>query len=178
MKRPKLRIFSTLLVTLLIITSTGLVFGGWYLRQLEDTVKAKFEGQKWRFPSKIFSDSYLLYVGINLRVPDLVEKLRRLGYHDIQAAPKVRGEYRLQPSRGQLDIYLHDFSYPTEPFKGFPVRLSMQGTTVTRIENSFTGEELFSLELEPELITGLYDRVWEERRVVSLSEVPPLVVKA
>ena len=39
-------------------------------------------------------------------------------------------------------------------------------------------EELFSLELEPELITGLYDRVWEERRVVSLSEVPRLIVKA
>ena len=111
-------------------------------------------------------------------MPDFVEKLRRLGYHDIQAAPKVRGEYRLQPSRGLVDIYLHDFSYPTEQFKGFPIRLSMQGTTVTRIENSLTGEELFSLELEPELITGLYDRVWEERRVVSLSEVPPLVVKA
>ena len=54
----------------------------------------------------------------------------------------------------------------------------MQGTTITRIENSTTGEELFSLELEPELITGLYERVWEERRVVSLAEVPPLIVKA
>jgi penicillin-binding protein 1B len=41
-----------------------------------------------------------------------------------------------------------------------------------------TGEEIFSLELEPELITGLYDRVWEERRVVTLGEVPPLIVKA
>ena len=37
---------------------------------------------------------------------------------------------------------------------------------------------MFSLELEPELITGLYERVWEERRVVSLAEVPPLIVKA
>ena len=37
---------------------------------------------------------------------------------------------------------------------------------------------MVSLELEPELITGLYDRVWEERRVVALTEVPPLIVKA
>jgi penicillin-binding protein 1B len=177
LKRPKLRIFSILLISLLIITSSGLVFGSWYLKRLEETVTAKFEGQKWRFPSKIYSDSYLLYIGINLRAEDLSEKLRRLGYRETQSTPKARGEYRFQPSRGILEIYLHDFSYPTEKFKGFPVRVSLQGTTVASIENSATGEELFSFELEPELITGLYERVWEERRVVSLSEVPPLIIK-
>ena len=139
---------------------------------------AKFEGKKWRFPSKIYSDSYLLYVGINLRFEDLSEKLRRLGYRESRGVPRVRGEYRIQSAKGQLDIYLHDFSYPTEQFKGYPVRISMQGASIAKIENIATGEEVFSLELEPELITGLYDRVWEERRVVTLSEVPPLIVKA
>jgi len=178
LKRPKLRIFSILVVSLLIVTSSGIVFGSWYLKRLEETVTAKFEGQKWRFPSKIYSDSYLLYAGINLRSEDLLEKLRRLGYHEGQATPKARGEYHFQPSRGLVEIYLHDFAYPTEQFKGFPVRVSLQGTVISKIENSETGEELFSLELEPELITGLYDRVWEERRVVPLSEIPPIVVKA
>jgi penicillin-binding protein 1B len=176
--QPKLRIFGILLVSVLIISSSGIVFGAWYLKQLENTVTAKFEGQKWRFPSKIYSDSYLLYVGINLRLEDLSEKLRRLGYREAQAVPKARGEYRLQRSRGLVDIYLHDFAYPTEQFKGFPVHLSLQGTVVTKIQNRATGEDMFSLELEPELVTGLYDRVWQERRVVSLSEVPPVIVKA
>ena len=178
MKRPELRIFSVLFISLLIVTSSGLVFGSWYLRRLEETVTAKFEGQKWRFPSKIYSDTYLLYVGINLRSEDLLEKLRRLGYHEAQSPPKARGEYRFQPSRGLMEIYLRDFSYPTEQFKGAPVRISLQGTIITKIENLATGEEMVSLELEPELITGLYDRVWEERRVVALTEVPPLIVKA
>jgi len=178
LKRPKLRIFSILFILLLIVTSSGLVFGSWYLRRLEETVTAKFEGQKWRFPSKIYSDTYLLYVGINLRSEDLLEKLRRLGYHETQSPPKTRGEYRFQPSRGLVEIYLRDFSYPTEQFKGTPVRISLQGTVITKIENLATGEEMVSLELEPELITGLYDRVWEERRVVTLTEVPPLIVKA
>jgi len=178
LKRPKLRIFSILFVSLLIVTSSGIVFGSWYLKRLEETVTAKFEGPKWRFPSKIYSDSYLLYSGINLRSDDLLEKLRRLGYHETQSPPKARGEYHFQPSRGLLDIYLNDFAYPTEQFKGFPVRVSLQGTVITKIENSATGQEVFSLELEPELITGLYDRVWKERRVVPLSEVPPIVVKA
>ena len=37
---------------------------------------------------------------------------------------------------------------------------------------------MFSLELEPELVTGLYERIWQERRLVKLADVPPLLVKA
>jgi penicillin-binding protein 1B len=176
--QPKLRIFSISLIALLLITTTGLVFGGWYLRRLEETVTAKFEGPKWRFPSKIYSDSYLLYVGINLRLDDFWDKLRRLGYHDTQSAPKNKGEYRYQSSTGLVEISLHDFIYPTEPFQGIPIRISLQGGVISRIENMATGQEMFSLELEPELVTGLYERTWQERRVVKLSEVPPLVIKS
>ena len=178
MKGPKLRFFSISLTVLLLITSSGLVFGGWYLKRLEETVAAKFEGKKWPLPSKIYSDSYLLYIGINLQLDDVWEKLRRLGYHRTQAMPKSKGEYRYQKPAGLLEIYLRDFVYPTEPFKGFPVRISLQGAVISKIENGVSGEEMFSLELEPELVTGLYDRIWQERRVVKLSEVPPLLTKA
>jgi penicillin-binding protein 1B len=178
LKKSNLRIFSITLVALLLITSSGLVFGGWYLKRLEETVTAKFEGQKWRFPSKIYSDSYLLYVGINLRLDDLREQLRHLGYHEIQSAVKNKGEYRYQRSKGVLEIDLHDFAYPTEPFKGIPVRIELQGSVINKIQNMATGQEMFSLELEPELVTGLYDRIWQERRVVKLSEVPRLLIKA
>src|SRR5439155_1741319 len=178
LKKSNLRIFSISLVAFLLITSSGLVFGSWYLKSLEKTVTEKFEGQKWRFPSKIYSDSYLLYVGMSLQVGDLWDQFRRLGYREMQSAPRTKGEYRYQRSSGLLDIYLHDFVYPTESFKGVPVRISLQGPVVARIENQATGQEMFSLELEPELVTGLYDRIWQERRVVKLSEVPPLLIKA
>ena len=147
MKGPKLRFFSISLTVLLLITSSGLVFGGWYLKRLEETVAAKFEGKKWPLPSKVYSDSYLLYIGINLQLDDVWEKLRRLGYHRTQAMPKSKGEYRYQKPAGLLEIYLRDFVYPTEPFKGFPVRISLQGTVISKIENGVSGEEIFSLEL-------------------------------
>ena len=178
LNKPKLRLVSISLITVLIVTTTGLVFGGWYLKNLQDTVTAKFEGPKWRFPSKIYSDSFLLYVGINLRLDDVWEKLRRLGYRPIQTSLANKGEYRYQPSNGALEIYLHDFVYPTEPFKGIPVRISLQSTVINRIENMASGQEMFSLELEPELVTGLYERTWQERKVVRLSEVPPLVIQS
>ncbi|MBM2802524.1 MAG: family penicillin-binding protein [Deltaproteobacteria bacterium] len=177
MIKSKLRIFSISLVALLIVTSSGLVFGAWYLKQLEDKVVEKFDGRKWVFPSKIYSDSYFLYVGATVRSQDLAEKLHRLGYFETQVAPKAKGEYRIAAKAGVIEIFLHDFDTPTEKFKGMPVRISLQGNAIATIENLAEGKALFSLELEPELITGLYERIWQERRVVKLAEVPELVVK-
>jgi len=175
--KSKLRILSISLVALLVVTSSGLVFGAWYLKQLEDQVSEKFEGRKWVFPSKIYADSYFLYAGGGLRIQDLSEKLHRLGYFETQTVPNAKGEYRIAAKEGLIEIYLHDFDSPTERFKGVPIRLSLQGNVITKIENISDGKEQYFVELEPELITGLYERIWQERKVVKLAEVPPLLVK-
>jgi len=94
LNKSKLRIFTNSIVITLLLTTTGLVFGGWILKDWQDAVTKKFEGRKWVFPSKIYSDSYLLYVGINLRQDDLREKLRRLGYVETAATPKLWIEER------------------------------------------------------------------------------------
>ena len=178
MKKSRSHILKVFLLFLFLFIAGGITLGGWYVRYLEGVVTAKFEGRKWRFPSKIYSDTLLLYLGMNLRSEDLWEKLRRLGYHEVRELPKARGDYRFLNKEGILQIYLHDFAYPLEPFKGFPVRVALEGATIAKMENVESGEELFSLELEPELVTGLYDRIWEERRLVKISEVPPPLVRA
>ena len=178
MKKFQLRIFSVSLIVLLIITTAGLVAGAWFLKDWEDKVTKKFEGRKWDFASKIYSDTYHLYVGINLRLDDLTEKLRRLGYYESSAPPKTQGAYHINAGAGSVDIFLHDFDFPTEKIKGYPVRILLQGNTVARIEVLPSKTEKFDLELEPEVVTGLYQRIWQERRVVKLGEVPPLLVKS
>jgi penicillin-binding protein 1B len=177
LKKSNLRIFSIALVCLLLITSFGFMVGAWYLRQLENTVAEKFEKPFASFPSKIYSDSQLLYVGISLRLDDLAEKLRRLGYFEIATPPRRKGEYRIV-RQSAVDIFLQDFDFPTERRKGIPVRITLQGSTIARIENLENGKDMFDLELEPELVTGLYERIWQERKVVKLADVPPLLVKA
>ena len=178
MKKFQLRIFSVGLIVVLIITTAGLVAGAWFLKDWEDKVTKKFEGRKWDFASKIYSDSYHLYVGVNLRFDDFTEKLRRLGYYETVGSPKTQGAYHINAGEGSVDIFLHDFDFPTEKIKGYPVRISLQGNTVTRIEDLANKTEKFDLELEPEVVTGLYQRIWQERRVVKLGEVPPLLVKS
>jgi penicillin-binding protein 1B len=178
LKKFQLRLFSVSLIVLLIITTTGLVAGAWFLKDWEDKVTKKFEGRKWDFASKIYSDSFHLYVGVNVRLDDLTDKLRRLGYYESSAPPKTQGAYQMNTAAGSIDIYLHDFDFPTEKVKGYPVRISLQGNSVTRIENLADKTEKFDLELEPEVVTGLYQRIWQERRVVKLAEVPPLLIKS
>lgn len=173
-RRVRVFLYLASLLGFLLLAGGGVA--AWYIKHLESVVTAKFEGQKWKFPSKIYSDTHLLYPGMATSVTDLEAKLRRLGYRSA-ATVRAKGEYRIVKRDGILELYLHDFLYPGGPFRGFPARLVWQGNTLVRIERTDSDEELFSLELEPELITGLYDRIWEERRVVPLSEVPPLLVK-
>jgi penicillin-binding protein 1B len=177
LKKSRLPSRKTIVLVSIVLVAVVAVFSAWYVKHLEGTVTAKFEGRKWQFPSKIYSDTFLLYAGMNIRREDLTEKFRRLGYRETKSAPDAKGEYRFGKDAA-VEVYLHDFAYPMESFKGFPLRIALQGATVARMENMENGQELFSFELEPDLISGLYDRIWEERRLVNLAEVPPLLVRA
>jgi len=156
----------------------GVGIGLWYMSYLQEVVTAKFEGRKWNLPSKVYSDSYLLYPGIAVQTEELGEKLRRLNYRQTQEMPRSRGEYRIQKDEGLVEIYLHKFLYPLGVFVGLPVRLILVENQVAKILNMENGKEIFSLELEPELVTGFYEHSWEERRLVRLAEVPPLLIRA
>ena len=178
MKKTPAQAFKVAIPAVLVIVAIVSLLAVWYLKRLEGEVTAKFEGEKWQFPSKIYSDTFLLYAGMNLRAEDLREKLRRLDYRETRQTPKAKGEFWFSKGDGLLETYLHDFDYPSEAFKGFPIRIFRENNTITKIEKADSGEEIFSLELEPELVTGLYDRIWQERRIVKLADVPPLLVKA
>ena len=156
----------------------GLTVGGWYVWHLSGVVKTKFEGPKWEFPSKIYSDSKIVYPGVNLPFRQIRAKLRRLGYRSSEHEPRAKGEYRIRGQNGIVEIFLHDFRYPQREFRGFPVRISLKSETIHRIQRLDDGEVLPSLELEPEVVTGFFDRVREQRRIVRLDEVPVQVRKA
>jgi penicillin-binding protein 1B len=78
-----------------------------------------------------------------------------------------------------MEIALHDFLYPSGEFEGFPVRVeTVEGTIKQLRDLREPAKEIYAVDLEPELITGLFEQVWEERKLVSLSEVPEHTVGA
>ena len=148
-----------------------------YAYRLDREIVSRFEGKRWRLPSKIYSDVHSIYPGLSVKGSNLTERIRRLGYQVAKGKALRKGEFRT--GAGFVEIYLHDFLYPSGPFKGFPVRVETTDGVIDRMEKlDQTHEEIFSVDLEPELITGLFEKVWEERRIVKIEEVPEVLTHA
>ncbi|MFI5396986.1 MAG: PBP1A family penicillin-binding protein [Candidatus Binatia bacterium] len=171
------RIAFALLLLSVVVAVAGSVALWLMLRQWEPVVVEKFRTHRWSFPSKIYSDSLLIYPGMDLKAVGFFERLHDLDYRRVDGEVTRRGEYHLDKN-GPLDIYLHGFPSPTMDGSGALVRLTLAGDAVTRIEDLASHKELYAFEFDPELISGLYQGIWEERHLVSLDQLPPLLLRA
>jgi len=150
-----------------------------YYHQLENEVVARFSGKRWNIPSRIYSDSILIYPGQDLQDLGFFERLARLNYHPVDPGKvSTRGEYSFDKKRGKLDIFLHSFGYPYGNFGGEFVELNLKGDTIDSMSDPVTRKPIFSIELEPELISGIFEGEWEQRRLVRLSQIPPTMINA
>src|SRR5580658_4250601 len=124
-----------------------------YYHQLENEVVARFSGKRWNIPSRIYSDSVLIYPGQDLTDLGFFERLARLNYHPVDPGKVAsRGEYSFDKKRGKLDLFLHSFSYPYGEFGGELVELNLKGDAIDSMIDPVTKKPIFSIELEPELI--------------------------
>jgi len=165
------------LVVIAFLSAIGGVVAWRTIRYWDGVVTEKFRTHRWSFPSKIYSDSLLVYPGMDLKAVGFFDRLRDLSYQPVHGELARRGDYNAD-DRAHLDLFLHDFRYPAMDGAGRAVRLDLDGSTVTRIEDLADHKELYTIELDPALISGLYQGVWEERRLVALNEVPPLLLRA
>lgn len=145
-----------------------------YLAVLYLIVTDRFEGKRWRFPSKVYSDSFILYPGQEIAGIHLLDRLKRLGYRAVDDAPEHSGQYHLEVDR--LDLYLNEFAYPDHDFKGALVRLDLNNSRIEGMTDLDQKTDLVLAELEPDLIAAFYDKDWEERDLVRLNELPPHLV--
>jgi penicillin-binding protein 1B len=169
------------LAMLLLVTAATAVAGvvAWtYLRQWDAVVTERFRSHRWRFPSKIYSDTALVYPGIDLKPVGFFDRLNDLGYQAVDGEVARKGDYHFDQRSGRLDVYLHDVPVPAMDGAGRLVRLTLAGTTVTRIADAADDKEMYALEIDPELISGLYEGDWKERHLVTLGDVPTLLLRA
>jgi penicillin-binding protein 1B len=151
-----------------------------YYRSLESQLVERFSGRRWNIPSRIYSDSLTAYPGQKLSDLGFFERLKRLNYHPVgPPGPRVRGEYRYDAANGDLVIFLHGFRYPFQNFDGALVELRLRRNgTIESIRDLGQGKAIYSIQLEPELLSSIYSGLWEQRRLVRLSELPPLLIDA
>ena len=114
-----------------------------------------------------------------LEARGLEERLARLNYHPVDPGKvTTRGEYSYDKKRGKLDVFLHSFAYPYRNFGGQVVVIALKDDTIVSMQDKGSREALYSLELEPELISGIFEGEWEQRRLVRLSQIPPTMINS
>ncbi|MGH7905768.1 MAG: PBP1A family penicillin-binding protein [Candidatus Binataceae bacterium] len=176
----KIALFSAIAVVLFAIPP-ALYFFFHYYDALQHEVVQRFSVPRWDIPSQIYSDSTLIYPGQSLIAAGFSQRLARLNYHRVPPGQVVnRGEYSYNPKKGTLEVFLHRFRYPYRDFPGelVEIKFSPPGETIASMRDAGSGRTIYTVQLEPEMISGIFSGTWEQRRLVRLSEVPPVFIDA
>jgi penicillin-binding protein 1B len=129
----------------------------------------KFEIRRLSLPTRIFTDYTPLKGGVVLGPDDLVEELGRLGYRQTTALSQA-GDYI--PGSAQIDIYTRTFKHPTGEYPSQPVRIAFHDGAISSVVSLREPSPIDNAALEPELLTSILSDQLENRRPVTLDQVP------
>jgi penicillin-binding protein 1B len=175
----KIALFSVCAAVLFMVAPAIYFFVNYY-SSLEAEVTARFSGKRWNIPSRIYSDAVLIYPGQGLDDLGFFQRLARLNYHRVEPGQiNSRGEYSFDQKRHRLVIFLHSFAYPYEGFPGQLVEIDVgPADTITAMADPVSHKPIYSMELEPELLSAIFQGNWQQRRLVPLSQSPPAYIDA
>ncbi len=132
-------------------------------------IEAKLEAGPFSNTSMVFAAPQQVMVGEDLGAADVSEYLRRCGYGESRT--NRMGWYNLRPDG--IEIYPGPDAYDHEP-----AVLKFSGGRLAQIISLRDNTERTEYLLEPELITNLFDRKREKRRLVRFADVPKVMVDA
>jgi penicillin-binding protein 1B len=156
-----------------IFVASGLLLYCLYLSYLIDK---SFSARRWSIPSKVFSDTTLLFPGQRVDRSLFLNKLHRLEYRNVSHVPEARGETRI--TKSAVELYLHDLQMPAKERQGFPVKITFRDHVIESILRTDQNEKLPLLELEPEKIMLFFGPERQQRQLVSIDRVPEHLVHA
>lgn len=170
----KIRRFVTPVRRRIFLLSLALLLVGFVL-YLDITVRAQFEGKRWALPARVYARPLELYPGMKLRPEQLLMELSMLGYRSTES--------RLEP--GSYRQNGADFTIMTRPFNFWDGAQS-----ALELHAEFLDDRLRNLQnltnpvnpalpvrLDPQYIGGIYPAHNEDRVLVKLTDVPPLLIQ-
>jgi penicillin-binding protein 1B len=167
---------STLGLTILgIFFGIFLIAGGifsYYYVKYSRMIDARLSGHVLQNTTQIFSAPAHIAVGQAWGAEDLVSYLTRVGYRP-QEDPNAIGQFTV--TGNTVDIRPSKLSYFGE---SNALAVQFGGKTIRAIRPLAGGGENGSAEIEPELITNLFDSAREKRRPVRYEDLPPVLVHA
>jgi penicillin-binding protein 1B len=149
------------------------VFAFYYIR-FQKLIDQKMAGPVFNNSSKIYAIPRTLYPGYTITRDQIVAELRKTGYtEESEKGDSKLGSYKVV-SKG-VEVRPGPESYHSA--EGAVVRVeSGQVATITSLND---GQQLGAYELEPQLVTGLFDaQARSKRRLITYDEIPSNLVNA
>jgi penicillin-binding protein 1B len=135
-------------------------------------IDARLSGHILQNTTQIFSAPAHIADGQTWGANDLVMYLQRSGYRP-EADPSALGEYTVEGNT--VEIKPSKLSYFAG---GNALSVQFGGKTVKTIRPLAGGADMGVAEIEPELVTNLFDSAREKRRPVRYEDMPPRLVQA
>lgn len=171
-RRLRLAVAATLLGAILVGAIGLFLLERKYTAQIE----RRLSGHRWDISSKLYGEPYFVRPGAPFTVERLVGILDDLHYRKAAGVPSIEGEY--STGKSSLDIYPRAFpALGIEKLDG-PVRIVLHRGRVLDVKSIRDGSRLYSLAIEPQLITEYFSSAMEGRDVVKISRIPKTLIQA
>lgn len=169
---PLLRLgrYSVFVVVLLVLLISAIG----YVVYLDQTVRAQFDGKRWAVPARVYARPLELFQGMTLSPTQLAAELTELGY---APTATLDGQGTFIRSANEFRFITRAFRFWDKAEPSLAVRAVFDGNNLRGLYN-LKGGNLALVRLDPVLIGSIYPAHNEDRVLVQLSDVPPLLTKA
>jgi len=144
-----------------------------YVRHLDTQVQQRFGELRWQIPTRVYARPLLLKPGLAMDAATLKLELTAAGYRN-DGSGQQPDTYAERDNQFTISSRAHKGIDGPVPAQRISVQLARK--QVAKVLDSDSGQTLSQAQLEPARIATLYGSQQEERRLVSLAEVPELLL--
>lgn len=134
-----------------------------------------FEIRRVSLPTRVFTDVVPLRAGQAVSSDSVTEKLERLGYREVETLQQA-GDF--VPGDGTLSVFIRSFDYRGGRREAQAVTVVFGDGVIESVTSAEGGAAVEDAALEPELLTSIFGDTLENRRPVTLDQVPQHVIDA
>lgn len=167
-----------ILVAVVLVLAIGTGYFGYrfsvHLFGLNQQVKQRFSGRLWELPARIYARPLELYLGMPLDPERLVQELALMAYRPVLRL-NGPGSYVRSQNRFQLITRAFEFEDQPEPSRRIQVRLN--AGEVAAIRDMAGGQPMDLVRLDPAVIGSFYPTHKEDRILVRMADVSPLLLQ-
>ncbi len=160
-----------LLLSIVLIVTIGLGIFTYFYMKYSRLIEAKLAAGPFANTSMLFATPRTVAVGDIASPQEIANELRRSGYNE--SRNNRMGYFTMKPP-GEIDIYPGPDSY----FRRDDGVIKFKGNKVSQIISLADNTDRTEYTLEPELISNLFDKNREKRRLVRYEDIPPVLVHA